>query len=241
MTTPPTTVVNITRGQAFDVYIGRPGKGQAGPWGNPFVIGRDGDRATVIAKYERWLHTQPQLLARLPELKGKRLGCFCHPRPCHGDVLARLADALPDPPLVRTSLRVTFAVRNAGPGNGSYGVFALESATRPQPYVVRREYPGAGTLPQVAYQTLLAALEYILAVLTRTQRQPGDFALEIAGDAPLVIRQLTGSAAVRPPELQPLNAQCRALLGRFGSYQLTGPAPSALAALRNSSRPPLGE
>ena len=75
MTTPATTVVNLTRGERFDVYIGRPGKGQTGPWGNPFVIGRDGDRATVIAQYERWLHTQPQLLTRLPELKGKRLGC----------------------------------------------------------------------------------------------------------------------------------------------------------------------
>ena len=28
----------------------------------------------------------------LAELKGKRLGCFCHPQPCHGDVLAELAD-----------------------------------------------------------------------------------------------------------------------------------------------------
>src|SRR4051812_40082498 len=96
MTTPPTTVVNLTRGESFDVYIGRPGKGQTGPWGNPFVLGRDADRTTVIAKYERWLQTQPQLLAWLPELKGKRLGCFCHPPLCHGDVLARLADALPD-------------------------------------------------------------------------------------------------------------------------------------------------
>ena len=36
-----------------DVYIGRPS-----PLGNPFVIDRDGDRATVIAKYERWLDAQ---------------------------------------------------------------------------------------------------------------------------------------------------------------------------------------
>ena len=32
--------------QAVQVYIGRPSK-----WGNPFVIGRDGARADVIAKY----------------------------------------------------------------------------------------------------------------------------------------------------------------------------------------------
>jgi len=32
------------------VYIGRGSK-----WGNPFRIGPEGDRAAVIAKYERWL------------------------------------------------------------------------------------------------------------------------------------------------------------------------------------------
>lgn len=71
----------------FDVYIGRPGK-----WGNPFTIGKDGTREQVIAKYEAWLKTQPALLAQLPELKGKTLGCWCSPQPCHGDVLERLAN-----------------------------------------------------------------------------------------------------------------------------------------------------
>jgi len=26
------------------------------------------------------------------ELKGKVLGCWCHPKECHGDVLARIAN-----------------------------------------------------------------------------------------------------------------------------------------------------
>ncbi len=69
-----------------DVYIGRPSK-----WGNPFQIGRDGDRAQVIARYERWLADQPALLAELGSLAGKTLGCWCAPAACHGDVLARLA------------------------------------------------------------------------------------------------------------------------------------------------------
>ncbi len=71
----------------YDVYIGRPSK-----WGNPFVIGKDGTREQVIQKYEQWLRTQPALLAALPELKGKVLGCWCSPKPCHGDVLLRLAN-----------------------------------------------------------------------------------------------------------------------------------------------------
>jgi hypothetical protein len=71
----------------FDVFIGRPSK-----WGNPFHIGRDGNRAEVIAKYEAWLMQQPALLACLHELRGKILGCYCAPDACHGDVLARLSN-----------------------------------------------------------------------------------------------------------------------------------------------------
>jgi len=86
----PTAVVN-RRTAAFDVYIGRPSK-----WGNPFVMSNELDRAEVIRRYEDWIKTQPDLLAALPELRGKVLGCFCAPLACHGDVLARLADEMED-------------------------------------------------------------------------------------------------------------------------------------------------
>lgn len=84
----PAIVVN-KHFQEYDVYIGRPSK-----WGNPFVIGRDGDRHEVIMKYLDWLQTQPALLEALPELKGKRLGCSCKPAECHGDILAELVNTL---------------------------------------------------------------------------------------------------------------------------------------------------
>jgi len=70
------------------IYIGRGSK-----WGNPFRIGPDGDRATVIAKYERWLADQRHLLRALDELSGCDLVCFCAPQLCHGDLLLRLANA----------------------------------------------------------------------------------------------------------------------------------------------------
>lgn len=78
------TVINLKR-EPFDVRIDRQSK-----WGNPFIIGKDGTRAEVIAKYRRWIVTQPKLMAALPELEGKRLGCWCKPSICHGDVLAEL-------------------------------------------------------------------------------------------------------------------------------------------------------
>lgn len=86
--TPLAKVVHCRR-EPYDIYVGRPSQ-----WGNPFILGKDGTRAQpcVIAKYERWLQTQPELLAVLPELRGKVLGCWCSPLPCHGDVLLRLAN-----------------------------------------------------------------------------------------------------------------------------------------------------
>ena len=81
-----TTVVDV-RISHYDVFIARPS-----PWGNPFRVGRDGTRVECLKKYRAWLQEQPHLLARIPELRGKRLGCYCAPLPCHGDVLADLAD-----------------------------------------------------------------------------------------------------------------------------------------------------
>ena len=83
-----TRVVHCKR-SAYDVFIGRPSI-----WGNPFVVGVDGSRSEVIGKYREWIRMQPRLLSRLPELKGKTLGCWCAPQMCHGDVLAELAEAV---------------------------------------------------------------------------------------------------------------------------------------------------
>lgn len=74
---------------SFDVYIGRPSK-----WGNPFKVdkGDPESRMVAVAKYEEWVKKQPELMAALPELKCKTLGCWCHPFKCHGEVLVRLAN-----------------------------------------------------------------------------------------------------------------------------------------------------
>jgi hypothetical protein len=62
-------------------------------WGNPFEIGRDGTRVEVVAKYRARLLRTPELLARLPELRGKDLMCWCPlDAVCHADVLLELAN-----------------------------------------------------------------------------------------------------------------------------------------------------
>jgi hypothetical protein len=59
---------------------------RATPWSNPFVLGRDGDRATVITRYRDHLLSPPDLLERLRELRGKAPRCWCAPRACHENV-----------------------------------------------------------------------------------------------------------------------------------------------------------
>lgn len=80
----------------FDVMVDRGTK-----WGNPFKMdpskcyttaGDTAERERVIKQYEMWLKGQPALMAALPTLKGKVLGCWCAPKKCHGDVLVRLAN-----------------------------------------------------------------------------------------------------------------------------------------------------
>ena len=64
-------------------------------WGNPFRIGRDGDRTEVVARYRRWLWQRIEAgeidLGDLAALHGRSLACWCAPAACHGEVLARAA------------------------------------------------------------------------------------------------------------------------------------------------------
>lgn len=86
------TVVNLRR-DGYDVYIGRAGHGKNGYFGNPFLVGRDGDRVEVLEKYKEYFYfkirTDREFVKRLLKLKGKRLGCFCKPALCHGDIIAK--------------------------------------------------------------------------------------------------------------------------------------------------------
>lgn len=63
-----------------------------GPWGNPFRIGKDVERGDVLRDHEEWLRRQPELLIELWRLQNKALGCWCEPLPCHGWLLAFLAN-----------------------------------------------------------------------------------------------------------------------------------------------------
>ena len=98
-----TRVINIKREPEFAnvkhtptyEYIGR-----GSYWGNPYSMHEEGEtREEVIRKYkydfdyEKFLNIDKQ---EVYKLAGKRLGCFCKPEACHGDVLADYLNAWDD-------------------------------------------------------------------------------------------------------------------------------------------------
>ncbi|SRR5216684_590748 len=95
---PETKIVNILHTKDYHVYIGRVGFGMDGTFGNPFKLWKDGDRDQILQKFRTYffkrLNNDPQYLAQVQTLKGKILGCFCSPRPCHGDVIVEYLNQL---------------------------------------------------------------------------------------------------------------------------------------------------
>lgn len=94
-----TEVVNI-RYAACDVYIGRAGRGEDGYFGNPFRLLSGMSRGATLDRYRSYfygrLRTDPEFRQRIHALKGKRLGCFCKPYPCHRDIIKEYLNTLDD-------------------------------------------------------------------------------------------------------------------------------------------------
>jgi uncharacterized protein DUF4326 len=72
-------------------------------FGNPFLIGRDGNREEVIEKYKIWFNfllKDERFVKELLKLKNKRIGCFCKEPDkeiaCHLDILADWLNSLRD-------------------------------------------------------------------------------------------------------------------------------------------------
>jgi hypothetical protein len=90
-----------------NVYIGRGGvvfiekeryPKKSSIFANPFKIGKDGNREEVIEKYKIYMkeniEKNKDLQNELLLLKGKNLGCWCHPQLCHGNILLDMIDEL---------------------------------------------------------------------------------------------------------------------------------------------------
>ena len=97
---PKTTVVNILKTpELVERYIGRPGLGLTSIFGNPYRLYKDGSREEIIIKFRKYFYNKiakdPEFKQKVLELKDLRLGCFCAPQQCHGDVIANYLNNLP--------------------------------------------------------------------------------------------------------------------------------------------------
>jgi len=100
---PLTRLVNIKRNpeyQRIDNTQGYEYIGRGSYWGNPHSMHEEGEsREEVIRKYRydflhnKFINIDPW---RVHELTGKRLGCFCAPAPCHGDILVEFLNSFDD-------------------------------------------------------------------------------------------------------------------------------------------------
>jgi hypothetical protein len=143
----------------YDVYIGRGSRqlGQPSIWANLYSH-KEGTAARhvvgsveeAIAAFEDDLRRDERRMGLLHELQGKTLGCWCKTvkrpdAPCHGDVLARLADG-PE----GAAAGAAAAARSAARADGPFVLLAGESldARVAQGFVARlaRKHPQATIL-----------------------------------------------------------------------------------------------
>lgn len=79
-------VVNIRKGEKYTVYCGRPSI-----LGNPFIVGKDGTRDEVIAKFREHALNNSAVKYAIAKLKETDiLGCYCKPLPCHCDEIINI-------------------------------------------------------------------------------------------------------------------------------------------------------
>ena len=102
---------NIYIGRGRIVFIdGKKFPKQSSKWANPFKISHCTREASLIA-YEDYILKKIQedpTKYNLNELKGKTLGCWCYPKPCHGDILLHLCkESISSPPLTPATENIT--------------------------------------------------------------------------------------------------------------------------------------
>lgn len=90
-----TVVANFQRDKHLIQWASQNGKmlaiDRTSKWGNPFILGPDGDRDRVCDCFEKhYAPNKDSFIESAHELKGKVLCCHCYPERCHGNSLIEL-------------------------------------------------------------------------------------------------------------------------------------------------------
>lgn len=83
-----TKVINIKNYDGDYIYIGRGSR-----WGNPFTVAKYG-RKRCIELYEQYFRQNELLMKDVMKLDGETLGCYCKPKPCHGDIIIKIINEI---------------------------------------------------------------------------------------------------------------------------------------------------
>lgn len=96
---------------------------QPSPLGNPYAIGPDGDRETVIEKYRTWLEARiaerdPVVCTALLGIHpGQPLACHCAPQARHAEVIAHVINMGIQQQLASPAREKTFRYASIGSGS----------------------------------------------------------------------------------------------------------------------------
>ena len=183
MTSSSSTQANIANGRLvhafhskgqYDVYIGRQNVMlgfEASKWANPYKISPTMTREAAIASYRAYILSRPALIADLPELKGKVLGCWCAPLPCHGDVLLELVGHLERADRLRI-VRGSRPWRICGPEDPDGDVWLSDDCDQPAgsgaPASVKAAFRFTERMPRPVAQIVLKSLNERVAQANAT-------------------------------------------------------------------------
>lgn len=213
-----TTVANMRdrKGSAtmtnMDVYIGRSGHGVQGYFGNPVRVGEICPECEMVHAYgggtlhcfeqyaRRRITTDAEYRTAVRGLYGKTLWCFCKPRPCHGDILAKLAEELRSAPpvLPRFGERWYVAGRHFD-ANGLPKVdqsVTIFTGEQPEPVVYLASMMPLGLGPDAG---IVPLARYIAAAVNWTMGQgdkPGPLSIHWSRSGDLIQGTRTGGQRV---------------------------------------------
>jgi ribonuclease HI len=106
---------------------------------------------------------------------------------------------------------------NPGWGYGSFSIVRVQDGAQ---RLKRLDLGHGYTSNEAEYDTLVAALKYLLERIEESGRRAEQFALEVRGDSSLVINQLSGKWRAKEPRMKERRDLCLGLLEQFGSVEL---------------------
>lgn len=113
-------------------------------------------------------------------------------------------------------VRLVFDGGSKGNPGAGYGSYALQWPGQAQPEVVRLQFSGRMTNNEAEYDTLIAALQDLLARAAAARVPPSQVYVDIWGDSQLVVNQVNGGWKINKPNLLERCNQVRDLLQQFG-------------------------